>query len=84
MEDNIREIIKAEAKDFAEEISTDVMGNLIVHKKGNGKKMMLCAHMDEIGVMATAFDDNGYVRIAPLGGLSLLSMIGKHMVLKTV
>ena len=50
-------------------IDTDVMGNLIVHKAGPGKKVMLCAHMDSVGIVATFIDENGFIRFAPVGGL---------------
>lgn len=68
-EERIRKIIESEAKPYAEDISTDVLGNLIVHKKGDGAKMMLCAHMDEIGVLVTYIEDSGFLRFAPVGGV---------------
>lgn len=61
--------ISAFSKPFVDEIYRDAMGNLIVHKVGIGKKLMLCAHMDTIGALATYFDDKGYVRFGALGGL---------------
>lgn len=68
-EERIRKIIESEAKPYAEDISTDALGNLIVHKKGDGAKMMLCAHMDEIGVLVTYIEDSGFLRFAPVGGV---------------
>lgn len=72
-EESVCEIIKNETKDFADEIYTDNLGNLIVHKKGNGKKLMLTAHTDEIGVMVTYIEDNGFVRFAPVGGVGVIN-----------
>jgi endoglucanase len=66
----IREIIRAEVKPFADEVRVDALGNLIVRKgsKGkNGKRIMLAAHMDEIGLMVTHVDENGFVRFASIG-----------------
>ena len=68
-EDEIREVIKNEIAPYVDEIKVDNMGNLICHKKGNGKKLMMAAHMDEIGIMVTHIDKNGFVRFAAVGGV---------------
>ena len=69
-EDEIRDIIKNELEGFCDEIFTDALGNLICHKKGNGKKLMLASHMDEIGFMVTFIDDNGFLRFSNVGGIN--------------
>lgn len=69
-EDLIREIVRGELKGMCE-MRTDVMGNLHCVKKGSGakpKKLMLAAHMDEIGFVVKYIDDKGFLRIQPLGG----------------
>ena len=68
-EDEIRELIKSECEKYADEIYTDALGNLIVHKKGGGKKLMLAAHMDEIGAAVTYIEKEGYLRFSAVGGL---------------
>ncbi len=68
-EDGIRELIKAECAQYADEIYTDALGNLTVHKKGSGKKIMLAAHMDEIGCAVTYIEKEGYLRFSAVGGL---------------
>lgn len=78
-ENNIRQIIEEIAKPYADEIYTDALGNLIVRKKGNGKKIMVAAHMDEIGVIATVIDDNGFIRFAPVGGLYNKDLSGRRV-----
>ena len=71
-EDKIREEIKTIISPFVDEISTDALGNLIALKKGKGeKKIMLCAHMDEIGFIVNFIEDNGMIRIGTLGGIRL-------------
>ena len=50
---------------------TDAMNNLIYHRPGKGKKVLLAAHMDSIGIVVTHIDDNGFARFAQVGGLML-------------
>ena len=69
-EDKIREAIKKEVEPYADEVSVDPVGNLIARKRGNGKKIMLCAHMDEIGFFATFIDSDGMIRVSPVGGIN--------------
>ncbi len=68
-ESAIRDIIKAEAERLGYEVSEDTLGSITAHKPGGGKKLMLDAHMDEIGVIATYIDDNGFIRFGAVGGL---------------
>jgi endoglucanase len=69
-EEKVRALIMEEIKAYADEIKIDRMGNLIAIKKGPGKKIMIAAHMDEIGIIATSVDDNGYIRFSNIGGVS--------------
>lgn len=64
------EVISEIATDAGLECTRDELGNLLVHRKGVGKRCLLDAHMDTTGVMATYIDENGYVRFDALGGLS--------------
>ena len=79
-EGKICEIIAEEIRDYADSITTDNMGNLIVHKKGNGKKIMLASHVDEIGILVNYIEDNGYLRFAPVGGVSPYNALYKTVV----
>ena len=72
-EEKIREVIYNEIKNYCDEISTDAMGNLIARKKGNGKKIMFCAHMDEIGFFATYITGEGNIKVSAVGGIDTLS-----------
>ncbi len=69
-ETRVCELIKEEVKDYADEVYTDPLGNLIVRKKGQGKKVLLAGHMDQIGLMATYIDDKGFIRFTNVGGIS--------------
>ena len=77
-EEQIREMIRAEVESFADEIRVDTMGNLIALKKGTGqgKKVMLAAHMDEIGLIISHVDDQGFLRAQPIGGVDTMTLTG--------
>ena len=71
-EENIRKTLEKYIAPLCDEVSTDALGNLIALKKGsaeNPKKVMLCAHMDEIGFLVTFIEEEGFIRIAPVGGI---------------
>ncbi len=71
-ESRVREVVRKEVEDYADEIQVDAMGNLIVKKgvkKEGGLRVMLSAHIDEIGVMVTHVDKNGFARFATIGGV---------------
>jgi len=71
-ETKIRAAIRTEIEATADEIRVDNLGNLIAYKRGsdpNGQTIMLAAHMDEIGLIATHIDDNGFVRFSTIGGV---------------
>jgi endoglucanase len=78
-ESAIREVIRSEVKPFADEIRVDQLGNLIVRKgragKG-GKKIMIAAHMDEIGLVASHIDPRGFVRVTNIGGVRPQNLMG--------
>lgn len=73
-EGEIGEIIRREAETAADEVTVDVMGNLIAHKKGEGPKVMLAAHMDSVGVIVTHIEESGFLRFGALGGLEAKSI----------
>lgn len=68
-EQAIARTISELARPYADEIAVDTLGNLIVHKKGNGPKLMLAAHMDTIGLVVTYIEEDGTLRVGRLGGI---------------
>ncbi len=68
-ENEIRELLKAEAAPYADEMTVDPLGNLIVHRKGDGPKVLMAAHMDVCGFMVTHYEKEGVLRFTPVGGL---------------
>ncbi len=73
-EDQIRSLVRAEVEPLADEVKVDALGNLIARKKPtrsspDARKIMLAAHMDEIGLMVSHVDEKGFVRFSPIGGV---------------
>ena len=54
---------------LVDEVTVDAMFNVIAHRKGTGPRVMLCAHMDEIGLMVTKIEDDGSLRLGMVGGV---------------
>lgn len=83
----VRESIRAEVqrilagKAKGTELRTDAMGNLIVTRHGSpsGLKVMLAAHMDEIGVVVTHVDEKGFCRFANVGGVRATALWGSRV-----
>jgi len=76
----IREVIRKEVEPLVDEIRVDALGNLICRKKGRGgKKILLDAHMDEIGLMVTHIDDNGFLRFGTIGGVNPYIALGQRV-----
>lgn len=83
-EDQVREFIRAQAEPYADSIRTDALGNLIVLKKGQkatGHKLLMAAHMDEVGLIVTHVTDEGYLKFDFVGGVDRRVAIGKSVVL---
>ncbi len=76
-ESAVREVITSELPRGVQ-TRVDAMGSLIVHRKGTGggKRVMLAAHMDEIGVCITHIDQKGFLRFGSVGGVRLLPLLG--------
>jgi putative aminopeptidase FrvX len=78
-EAQIRAVVSAEIEPYADDLRVDSLGNLIARKgKGGdaGLKLMLAAHIDEIGIMVTQVDTNGFVRFTTLGGVRPYTCVG--------
>lgn len=69
-EGEIREKIAGLARPYADEVITDTLGSLIVHKRGPGPRVMFTAHMDSIGFIVTHIEKEGFLRVGKLGGIS--------------
>ena len=83
-EDEVRDFIRTQAQPYADSIRTDTIGNLIVFKKGKkstGNKLLLSAHMDEVGLMVKKIEDDGTLRFSSVGGIDRRVLLGKRVFL---
>ena len=81
-EANLRAVIEAELKGHVDELRVDNLGNLIARKgekTDKGSIVMLAAHMDEIGLMVTHVDENGFARFTRIGGVFPLYTAGARV-----
>jgi tetrahedral aminopeptidase len=75
----IRDVIREAIADAADEIRVDALGSLIARvgtKTDEGMRVMVSAHIDEIGLMVTHVDANGFVRFTNIGGINPLTCYG--------
>ncbi len=82
MENEVADYIKAEAGPYADEMITDSLGNVLVFKKGRKapeKRLMLAAHMDEVGVIITGITDDGYLKFDFVGGVDRRVALGQRV-----
>lgn len=70
-EQTVSDVIRGYVEPFADEVYNDALGNLIAAKKGtSGKKVMLSAHMDQIGLIVVDIDEKGFLRVSNVGGVN--------------
>ena len=80
-EERIREVVIEEIGGVADEVSVDPLGNVVAVRTGRGgPRVMLAAHMDELGFLVTHVDDNGFIRVVPLGGFDPKTKIAQRVI----
>lgn len=78
-EGQVRELVKNQVTKYTKDIKVDALGNLIARmgtKKPGGSRVMVAAHIDEIGIIATHIDENGFIRFTTIGGVRAANCIG--------
>jgi len=81
-EEEIREIMKKELKKSCDDVIVDSFGN-VIGRKGKGKlKIMLAAHMDEVGLMVKHISKEGFVNFVKIGGIDDRLLLGKEVIIK--
>lgn len=79
-ESAVRQLVRARLKPVADQMWIDALGNLLVVRRGSGRrrlKVMLAAHMDEVGLMIAAIDSDGLAKFDPVGSLDARQLLGK-------
>lgn len=79
-EEPVKEIVISSLKEFTGEITEDVLGNVIAHIPGDGPRVVLDAHMDEVGFMVNYIDGRGFIQVTPLGGIDSRVFYGQRLV----
>ncbi len=80
-EERVRDLVRAELAGLVDEIREDALGNLIALKRGTGeKRVMISAHMDEIGFIVKFIDKDGFLRIQQLGGFDTRNLFARNVV----
>ena len=81
-EDEVRDYLMERARPYASEMRVDPMGNLIVFKRGarsGAPRLMVCAHMDEVGMIVQDITDEGYLKFDFVGGVDRRVALGTHV-----
>ena len=81
-EGEVRKIVLEEIKPYADEVKVDALGNVLAVKRGSGKKrlrVMVDAHMDEIGFFIVADEGEGIFRFDTVGGIDVRHLLGKQV-----
>jgi putative aminopeptidase FrvX len=82
-EQEVRRILKDEIKGYVDKIEVDSLGNLIAIKNmhANGPKVMLNAHMDEVGLIVDFIDEKGFLKFQKVGGIDDRVLAGKRVLI---
>src|SRR5512138_328740 len=81
-ESEVRKIVLEEVKPYVDEVKVDALGNVLATKQGRGRKrlrVMLDAHMDEVGFIIVAEDGEGLYRFEDVGGIDVRQLVGKQV-----
>jgi endoglucanase len=83
-ESPLQQIVRDYVADFADDVKTDLHGNVIVAKNPDAKfRVMLAGHCDQIGLIVSHIDDEGYLYVQPIGGWDVEVLLGQRMTVWT-
>ncbi len=83
-EEQVRHYLENLLTPYADSVHTDVLGNLILTKKGtSNKSLLLCAHMDEVGLMVNFIEESGFLRFVTVGGIDPRTLLAQRVRVQT-
>jgi endoglucanase len=78
-EARVRAVVQRELEPLVDEVTVDPLGNVVARRAGNGPRLVLSAHMDEISFMVTHVDDDGFIRFLTLGGFDAKTLTAQRV-----
>lgn len=78
-EGDIRSAIMEIVRPLCDDVHVDTIGNLFAHKRGSGRRVMACAHMDEVGLIVSNFRDDGLLEYETVGGIDPRVLVSKRV-----
>jgi len=82
-EDEIRKIVIDYVKNIVDNVTIDPLGNVIALKQGGNLKVMIAAHMDEVALITSFIEDNGFIRFSPMGGIDPRILLSRRVIIHT-
>jgi endoglucanase len=79
----VREVVHKEIRRYVDGVSVDRLGNLIAKQRGEPPKVMLAAHMDEVGLMVKRIDPRGFIYCSEIGGIDAMGVVGQKVHINT-
>ena len=80
-EDEVASLLRERLEPLVDEVRTDTMGNVVGIRSGEGPNVMVAAHMDEIGLMISHVDKDGFARVVPVGGWFDQTLLGQRVLI---
>jgi endoglucanase len=80
-ENDVSALLRKELEPLVDEVTVDIMGNVVGTRRGDGPSVMIAAHMDEIGLMVKYVDEQGFLRFVPIGGWFDPMLLGQRVTL---
>lgn len=79
-EECIRQLVQRELGPITDELSVDPLGSVVATRRGDGPRVMLSAHMDEISFMVRHIEESGFLRVIPLGGFDPKTLTSQRVI----